>query len=384
VSPAQLVFTTASWNQPQTVTVTGVDDALADGAQAYAIVTGPLVSTDVRYSGLNPVDVPAHNLDDEQVAVAVKLVSGVQSCAAPSGFVPIATDSGGAIYVVMACDGGQFLVTSTDGGKTFTDPTVIPGTESSNGQAFIAGGPAGVLYLVSETNDGQVTFERTTNGGTTWSTPVVLATTTDVVRLRAAGKTVVVLTPGTDGTNMRLSRSVDGGRTFLPAVFPKPVDIDAAVAPGGQTVWLLALDGSDQLRKSLDMGATFSSAGMSPASGDVRAFGRSHLYFFAGNVLSSVAFADLATEASSTLNISTTPFAMATDELDDLALVDSDPDTGRLRATHLSPTAVAPLDSRLVGPSSSQGGVAPLSHRAAAVDLISGNVVLYTTIVWQQ
>ena len=32
VSPASLIFTTANWNVAQTVTVTGVDDALVDGA----------------------------------------------------------------------------------------------------------------------------------------------------------------------------------------------------------------------------------------------------------------------------------------------------------------------------------------------------------------
>jgi hypothetical protein len=31
VSPASLTFTTANWQRPQTVTVTGVDDAQVDG-----------------------------------------------------------------------------------------------------------------------------------------------------------------------------------------------------------------------------------------------------------------------------------------------------------------------------------------------------------------
>ena len=39
VSPASLTFTTANWNVAQTVTVTGVDDALVDGNVAYTIVT---------------------------------------------------------------------------------------------------------------------------------------------------------------------------------------------------------------------------------------------------------------------------------------------------------------------------------------------------------
>ena len=45
VSPASLTFTTANWNVPQTVTVTGVNDALDDGNVAYTIVTAPATST---------------------------------------------------------------------------------------------------------------------------------------------------------------------------------------------------------------------------------------------------------------------------------------------------------------------------------------------------
>ena len=42
VLPASLTFTAANWNVAQTVTVTGVDDALDDGNVAYTIVTAPV------------------------------------------------------------------------------------------------------------------------------------------------------------------------------------------------------------------------------------------------------------------------------------------------------------------------------------------------------
>ena len=50
VLPASLTFTAANWNMPQTVTVTGVDDALDDGDVAYTIVTAPATSTDADLS----------------------------------------------------------------------------------------------------------------------------------------------------------------------------------------------------------------------------------------------------------------------------------------------------------------------------------------------
>ncbi len=65
VSTNQLVFTPANWNLPQTVTVTGVDDADVDGEVAYTIVIGAGVSTDARYNGFKPDDVQAINLDNE-------------------------------------------------------------------------------------------------------------------------------------------------------------------------------------------------------------------------------------------------------------------------------------------------------------------------------
>ena len=58
-------FTTANWNAPQTITVTGVDDNLADGNQSYRIEFGPATSADLDYDGLRPSAVNATNTDDE-------------------------------------------------------------------------------------------------------------------------------------------------------------------------------------------------------------------------------------------------------------------------------------------------------------------------------
>ena len=52
VSPASLVFTAANWNQPQTVTVTGVVNRKATDNVAYAITLGPAASLDNNYNQL--------------------------------------------------------------------------------------------------------------------------------------------------------------------------------------------------------------------------------------------------------------------------------------------------------------------------------------------
>ena len=65
-----LTFTSSNWNVAQTVTVTGVDDAINDGDVAYSILTGVAVSNDVLYDGRNTVDVQVTNQDDDPVETA--------------------------------------------------------------------------------------------------------------------------------------------------------------------------------------------------------------------------------------------------------------------------------------------------------------------------
>jgi Domain of unknown function (DUF4347)/Cadherin domain/Right handed beta helix region/Laminin G domain len=65
VSTTLLTFTTANWNVAQTVTVTGANDALADGFQAYTAVLGAATSTDGNYSGRDAADVQLANSDDD-------------------------------------------------------------------------------------------------------------------------------------------------------------------------------------------------------------------------------------------------------------------------------------------------------------------------------
>jgi hypothetical protein len=65
VSTSSLVFTPANWNVPQTIIVTGVDDAVVDGSKSYSILLGPATSSDADYAGVNPRDVSVANLDND-------------------------------------------------------------------------------------------------------------------------------------------------------------------------------------------------------------------------------------------------------------------------------------------------------------------------------
>jgi hypothetical protein len=56
VSPSTVTFTPGNWDVEKTVTVTGVDDVIADGDQSYNIVTGLASSNDIHYgSSADPI-----------------------------------------------------------------------------------------------------------------------------------------------------------------------------------------------------------------------------------------------------------------------------------------------------------------------------------------
>ena len=63
-APGSLTFTTATWDVPQTVTVTGIDDAIDDGNEPYSILTS-VTSSDPSYAALDPPDVSVTNIDND-------------------------------------------------------------------------------------------------------------------------------------------------------------------------------------------------------------------------------------------------------------------------------------------------------------------------------
>ena len=73
VTPASLVFTSDDWNLPQEVTVTGVNDDVADGNVQYSI-TLSATSADSRYHELTQI-VSATNLDDDVVGIDLNVTA---------------------------------------------------------------------------------------------------------------------------------------------------------------------------------------------------------------------------------------------------------------------------------------------------------------------
>src|SRR5439155_1089007 len=91
VAPASLTFTAGNWNTAQTVTVTGVNDLVADGDVPYTIVTAAAASTDPNYGGRNGADVGVTNTDNDIAGITVIPTSGLTT-----------TEGGGTATFTMA------------------------------------------------------------------------------------------------------------------------------------------------------------------------------------------------------------------------------------------------------------------------------------------
>jgi hypothetical protein len=116
---AALTFTPASWATPQTVTVTGVDDAVDDGDIAYQ-VNLTSASTDGAYQGL-AAQVAVANDDDDEVGLVLGAISGHTSEAGQSATFSVRLGSQPAQSVtvtVASTDTGEGTVGSTT--LTFT------------------------------------------------------------------------------------------------------------------------------------------------------------------------------------------------------------------------------------------------------------------------
>ena len=59
------------------MTVTGVNDDVADGNIGYSIITAAASSTDASYSGVNPPDVSVTNTDNDNAGITVNPTTGL-------------------------------------------------------------------------------------------------------------------------------------------------------------------------------------------------------------------------------------------------------------------------------------------------------------------
>lgn len=123
VSTPAITFTTANWNIPQTVTVTGVNDALADGNQSFSIITS-VSSSDPFYSVLNPADIALTNVDDDSPNLLITQSGGstnvTEGGATDSYTVRLTTAPTTDVQVVITPDGEVDLGNGVGQPRTLT------------------------------------------------------------------------------------------------------------------------------------------------------------------------------------------------------------------------------------------------------------------------
>jgi hypothetical protein len=124
VSPSSLTFTITDWDIPQTVTVTGVDDAITDGMQTAVIDLGTASGGD--YEGLDPGDVVVSNLDDEvSSSPAVIVLTGDGLITAEDPVTPLSDTFQVVLNSQPASDVSIGTISSTDISEVTVNPISI-------------------------------------------------------------------------------------------------------------------------------------------------------------------------------------------------------------------------------------------------------------------
>jgi len=150
VSINSLIFTNINWNTPQTVTVTGVDDKIADASQKYSVILGSVNSSDSLYNGVALSDINITNIGWTKQFGSPE----------PDWGNGIATDSSGNVYVTGNTSGSldghtnagekDIFVIKYDSSGTRQWTRQLGGTGRDEGQG-IATDSSGNVYIAGAT-----------------------------------------------------------------------------------------------------------------------------------------------------------------------------------------------------------------------------------------
>jgi hypothetical protein len=165
LSTTQLVFDATNWSAPQTVTVTGIDDAADDGDQTYTVTLGPAISADPLYNGLDAPDVSVTNVatpppvPESPVAAADAYgvtSGGVLAVALPGVLGNDSSPTGQSLAATLVQQAAHGVVSlSPDGSFTYTPANGFVGTDQFRYAATDSNGstPAQVTITVDPAPD---------------------------------------------------------------------------------------------------------------------------------------------------------------------------------------------------------------------------------------
>ncbi len=204
VNLSSLVFTSSNWNVAQTVTITGVNDALLDGNQAYSILLAPAISSDSSYNGLDAGDVSVVNTDNDFPVVSIAsspqtIVEGLTSNQVVTYTVTLNAAGAQPLTVQYVTSNGTATsgsdYTSTSGTLTFA-----PGVTSQT---------INIPILNDAVSEADETFTLTlTNPSNGTLGPVTSVATTLTDTLTAS--TTTVLPAGVENLTLTGASAIDG------------------------------------------------------------------------------------------------------------------------------------------------------------------------------
>jgi hypothetical protein len=220
VSPSSLVFTAATWNVPQSVTVTGVDDLVADGPQPYTIFVGNAQSADAGYAGRDPADLAFTNADDDLAAVVVGAPSGIAT-----------TEAGAAVTFTLALASQP------------TADVTIPLSSSDSAEGAVA--PASVTFSAADwdvpqtvtvtgvddlVDDGDRVYDVVIGAADTADPAYAARDPADLVVLNVDDDTAAIIAVPSAGIT---TTEAGGTATFEVTLATEPIaDVTLAVASG--------------------------------------------------------------------------------------------------------------------------------------------------------
>ncbi len=157
VTTAPLLFTTANWNIPQTVTVTGQDDNIADGDVRYDVSIDLSASDDPGYRVLAPLSVGFINRDNENQSV--QQAGGTPAMLINAGGALITTEDAGAATFTVTLNHrplGDVYISLASSNKS--EGTVHPETLSFTTADWDKAKTVRVIGVNDNTIDGDVNY----------------------------------------------------------------------------------------------------------------------------------------------------------------------------------------------------------------------------------
>ena len=231
IDVAQITFTTADWDQPQTVTVTGVDDAIDDGDITLNVTaTMNALTSDATYAAMGPKNFPVVNLDDD-ATFTLPLAQTFCRSDGMSGVNAIITNLGSPITSVHGTSDDQSIVDDAD-------ITVTTANSTTYGIAI-----AGLVDNVP----GTATITLTATDGLFTYTAAFQVTTIGAVAVIT--QDVDMLTCSTNGTAYQWF--IDG--SFIPDGTAQNY---AATENGNYTVMVVGTDGCTDTSAPYFFGST--------------------------------------------------------------------------------------------------------------------------------